>query len=216
MTELVESRCGILCSKCEYIAQCGGGCTKITKPFWGDSCPVKDCCEGRNHNHCGECHKFPCELLTQFAYDIDQGDNGKRIETCRHWAGMPKVEATPFNLGQFIQAVVKQNADDLRSFFTPEAIICWHDSNEELTLDEYIRANCEYPGEWEGEIQRVDKIEGGLVLVTKISSSESAHYVTAFVKLTGDRISRLDEYYSDCNEAPEWRKEMKIGKKIRS
>ena len=82
---MIESRCGILCSKCEYLEQCGGGCTKISKPFWGDSCPVKDCCEGRGHEHCGECNNFPCDLLNEFAYDKEQGDEGKRIEQCRLW-----------------------------------------------------------------------------------------------------------------------------------
>lgn len=212
---MIESRCGILCSQCEYREQCGGGCTIISKPFWGDSCPVKDCCEGRGHEHCGQCSEFPCTLLTQFAYDIEQGDNGKRIETCRGWAGKTQSEVIAFDVGRFIQAVAKQNADDLWDFFTPNAVICWHDSNERFTVDEYIRANCEYPGVWDGEIRRVERIEGGIVMVTKITSSESSHLVTAFVKLTEGKISRLDEYYSDCNEAPEWRKEMKIGKPIK-
>jgi len=114
----------------------------------------------------------------------------------------------------FIQAVAKQNATALRSFFSPEAVICWHDSNEQFTVEEYIRANCEYPGEWNGEIQRVEEIEGGIAIVTKISSDESSHLVTAFAKLENGKIIRLDEYYSDCNEAPNWRKEMKIGKPI--
>jgi len=152
--------------------------------------------------------------LTQFAYDIEQGDNGKRIETCRGWAGKMQGEVIAFDIGRFIQAVAKQNADALRGFFTPNAVICWHDSNEQFTVDEYICANCEYPGAWDGEIQRVERIDGGIVMVTKIVSSESSHLVTAFVKLDAGKISRLDEYYSDCNEAPQWRKEMKIGKPI--
>ncbi|MCL2399944.1 MAG: nuclear transport factor 2 family protein [Defluviitaleaceae bacterium] len=120
----------------------------------------------------------------------------------------------PFNVGHFIQAVAKQNADALREYFTSDAVICWHDSNEQFAVDEYIRANCEYPGKWNGEIQRVEQIDGGIAMVTKIFSDESSHLVTAFVKLTDGKISRLDEYYSDCGEAPKWRKEMKIGKPI--
>ena len=83
---MVESRCGILCGECEYKEKMScAGCIYIEKPFWGDSCPVKDCCEGRGHNHCGQCSEFPCELLNEFAFDKEQGDNGKRIETCRMW-----------------------------------------------------------------------------------------------------------------------------------
>ena len=84
---MVESRCGILCSECDYREKVNcEGCVNISKPFWGDSCPVKDCCEGRGYDHCGQCEEFPCELLNGFAYDKEEGDGGKRIETCRMWA----------------------------------------------------------------------------------------------------------------------------------
>lgn len=61
------------------------GCTEIEKPFWGDSCPVKTCCEEKSHANCGACADFVCENLRAFAYDPQQGDNGLRIEQCRKW-----------------------------------------------------------------------------------------------------------------------------------
>ena len=83
---MVESRCGLLCSECEYREQTGcSGCTQMKKPFWGDSCPVKSCCESKSHAHCGVCDSFTCELLHSFAYDKNQGDDGKRIEQCKAW-----------------------------------------------------------------------------------------------------------------------------------
>lgn len=87
VTNMVESRCGIVCSECGYRdkGQCKG-CMMIDKPFWGDGCPVKNCCEGKTLKHCGECGSFSCELLVSFAYDEHQGDDGKRIEQCRKWA----------------------------------------------------------------------------------------------------------------------------------
>jgi len=127
---------------------------------------------------------------------------------------MDKADAKSFQYEQFVDDVVKQNATALLNYFTPNAIICWHDSNEQFTAPEYIRANCEYPGEWDGEVQRVEIIDGGLVMVTKIRSDESSHLITAFVKLDNGKISRLDEYYSDCGEAPDWRKAMNIGRPI--
>ena len=83
----IESRCGILCGACAFRQSMGcGGCTEIEKPFWGESCPVKSCCEGKSLEHCGQCREFPCGLLKQFAYDKKQGDNGRRIEQCAQWA----------------------------------------------------------------------------------------------------------------------------------
>ena len=82
---MMESRCGLLCSECSYREemQCGG-CVKIVNPFWG-TCPVKACCEEKEHQHCGECAEFPCALLHSFAYDEKQGDDGARIVQCRCW-----------------------------------------------------------------------------------------------------------------------------------
>ena len=57
----------------------------MEKPFWGDSCPVKSCCEGKGYAHCGQCEAFPCQVLERFAYDPQQGDGGLRIEQCRKW-----------------------------------------------------------------------------------------------------------------------------------
>jgi len=82
----IESRCGICCSKCEFLKQNNcQGCLNIKKPFWGDSCPVKSCCESKGIACCGKCEEFPCELLNSFAYDKEQGDNGLRIENCKNW-----------------------------------------------------------------------------------------------------------------------------------
>ena len=84
---MVQSRCGILCNECDYMEKMNcKGCINIDKPFWGDSCPVKSCCESKKKEHCGKCEDFPCELLKGMAYDKEQGDNGKRIEQCKKWA----------------------------------------------------------------------------------------------------------------------------------
>ena len=82
---MVESRCGILCSKCK-IKKNGDckGCSRIYKPFWGE-CPIKTCCESKDYHHCGVCKEFPCGLLRKFAHDKDQGDHGKRISQCKAW-----------------------------------------------------------------------------------------------------------------------------------
>lgn len=84
--KMIESRCGILCSKCEFRSSMNcSGCINIDKPFWGESCPVKSCVENKKLNHCGECNDFPCDLANSFAYDEKQGDGGKRLEQCKCW-----------------------------------------------------------------------------------------------------------------------------------
>ena len=83
---MIESRCGILCSSCDYKEKMNcKGCINIEKPFWSESCPVKACCEGKKLSNCGQCSTFPCELLKKFAYDEKQGDGGARIGQCICW-----------------------------------------------------------------------------------------------------------------------------------
>ncbi|QEH67040.1 DUF3795 domain-containing protein [Cellulosilyticum sp. ST5] len=84
---MIQSRCGILCDECSYKEQVGcKGCVNIDKPFWGESCSVQSCCVDKKHEHCGQCGQFPCDTLHGFAYDKEQGDNGRRIEQCKKWA----------------------------------------------------------------------------------------------------------------------------------
>ena len=206
---MIESRCGIRCNECDWREKVNcAGCLHIDKPFWGDSCDVKSCCEERGYDFCGQCPDFPCATLTEMSYADVEGDNGRRIRTCKMWAA-------GFDAEKFIAAVASQDAKALQEFFAPDAIIRWHDSNEQFTLQEYIRANCEYPGTWNGEIQRVEKSSTGMVLLTKIFSDDFATFVTTFVALDNGKITSLDEYYADYDgEVPKWRKDMNIGKQI--
>jgi len=84
---MAESRCGLLCSECKWkdIMKCGG-CTAIKKPFWGPKCVIKNCCEEKGKAHCGQCDRFPCKQLHEFAFDPVTKDEGERIERLEQWA----------------------------------------------------------------------------------------------------------------------------------
>ena len=43
----------------------------------------------------------------------------------------------------------------------------------------------------------------------------ASFHVTSFIKLKDDKIVAMDEYWADDGEAPKWRQDMKIGRKIR-
>jgi len=83
---MIESRCGIKCSECSFAKSMNcSGCVTMEKPFWGESCEVKSCCESKELENCGNCVDFPCDLLNQFSYDPEHGDDGLRIKQCRSW-----------------------------------------------------------------------------------------------------------------------------------
>lgn len=117
----------------------------------------------------------------------------------------------------YFAAVVEQDADALRSFFRPEAVVRWHGTNELFTVEEFIRANCEYPGQWAGELERVEAVEGGLVAASRVYAKDggaSCHAVS-FIRLEEGKIAALDEYWGDDGPAPRWRQDKHIGRPIR-
>lgn len=117
---------------------------------------------------------------------------------------------------EFWRDVLGQNREKLISYFHKDAIIRWHCSNELFTVSEYIKANCEYPGEWEGKIERIEKVENMIITVVKVYAVNkcSSFHVVSFIKTENNLITEMDEYWADDTEVPEWRRKMNIGRKI--
>ena len=64
------------------------------------------------------------------------------------------------NIQQFWSDVLAQRADEIREYFHADAYVNWHCSNEHFTVEEFIRANCEYPGHWAGEVEQMEEVNG--------------------------------------------------------
>ncbi|HIU75613.1 MAG TPA: nuclear transport factor 2 family protein [Candidatus Pelethocola excrementipullorum] len=110
-----------------------------------------------------------------------------------------------------------QNAEAMRSYFEKGAAIKWHNSNEHFNVEEFIRANCEYPGNWEGEIERIERLGNLIITVVHVYSKDSklSFHVTSFIEISNDKIILIDEYWGEDGAAPEWRLEKHIGKPIK-
>lgn len=121
------------------------------------------------------------------------------------------------NIEAFWKDVLQQNRDTLADWFRQDAVIRWHCTNEQFTVPEFIRANCEYPGEWDGVVERAEQYGDRLVTVVNVFPKDRSmsFHVISFIRLEGDRIITVDEYWADDGEAPAWRKKMGIGKPIR-
>lgn len=118
---------------------------------------------------------------------------------------------------KFLKDVISQNETNLGTYFSKNAIINWHNTNERFTPNEYIRANCDYPGKWCGEVEKLEIIGILAISVTRIYLSDNSIslHVTSFIKFYDDKIITLDEYFSDDGVAPQWRLDKKIGKPIK-
>lgn len=121
------------------------------------------------------------------------------------------------NIQAFWKAVLAQNEQEIRKYFHKEAYINWHCTNEHFTVDEFMIANCEYPGDWDGEIERIETLNDLMITVVRVypKNQAASFHVTSFFKIKDDKIQSVDEYWADDGNAPKWRIEKQIGKKIR-
>lgn len=121
------------------------------------------------------------------------------------------------NIEQYWTDVLKQNGKSMRGWFKPDACINWHNTNECFTVEEFIRANCEYPGEWAGEIEK--KVVTDDLIITAVhvyTQNNNLHFhVTSFIHITDGKIASIDEYWGNDGDAPQWRKELNIGSRIK-
>lgn len=120
------------------------------------------------------------------------------------------------NVEKYWQDILRQDADAIRSYFSPQAWINWHNTNERFTVEEFIRANCEYPGEWGGEIQKRIVSQDHIVTATRVYSKDEQlrFHVTSFFQIQAGKILSIDEYWGEDGEAPKWRKDLHIGSRI--
>ena len=118
---------------------------------------------------------------------------------------------------KFWKDILEQNAAAVRGYFSKDAYINWHCTNEHFNVDEFIIANCEYPGNWDGEVERVEKINDLFITVTHVYSKDRtlSFHVTSFMKVIDDKIAAVDEYWADDGAAPDWRVEKHIGRAIK-
>lgn len=118
---------------------------------------------------------------------------------------------------KFWKSVLDQDESAIRPYFHPDASVNWHCTNEHFNLDEYIVANCEYPGRWDGVVERVETVDNLIITVTRIYPKDRSmsFHVTSFIQTVDGKITAMDEYYADDGTAPQWRLDKRIGTPIR-
>ena len=119
---------------------------------------------------------------------------------------------------KYWDAVLKQQAEVMRTYFHKEARIGWINTNEGFTVEEFIRANCEYPGNWEGQIERTVAADNTLFTIVHVFSADcqASFHVASLIEIQGDKIISLDEIWGDDGPAPQWRLDLRLGRPIHS
>lgn len=113
-------------------------------------------------------------------------------------------------------AVLRQDVGAIAGFFAEDAKINWRNTNECFTVSEFIRANCEYPGQWDGKVEKVMALGDQVITVTHVYNKErtiSCHAVS-FLHIKENKILFIDEYWGDDGPPPQWRQDMFIGRSL--
>lgn len=121
------------------------------------------------------------------------------------------------DIKEFWKDVLAQDQEAIRRHFCDDAYVNWHCTNEHFTVEEFIKANCEYPGEWDGVIERIENARDIVITATHVYPKDKSRsfHVISFIRIKQDKIISADEYWSDDGDAPQWRQEMHIGKPIK-
>lgn len=116
----------------------------------------------------------------------------------------------------FWRDVLSQNREALQAYFCKDAVIRWHCTNEKFSVQEYIKVNCDYPGEWDGEIERIEKAGETFITAVRVfpKDKSASFHALSFIKIKDELISEMDEYWAEDGEIPEWRLNMRIGTSI--
>ena len=120
------------------------------------------------------------------------------------------------NIHHFIKAVLAQDANTIRNFFHKDAYVNWHCSNEHLTVEEYIVANCDYPGDWDGTVERIEAIGELYITAARVYPQDrsACFHVVSFIKTENGKIISMDEYWTEDGSPPQWRLDKHIGTPI--
>lgn len=117
---------------------------------------------------------------------------------------------------EFWKAILAQDAEAIRRHFHENAYVNWHCSNEQFTVEEFIIANCEYPGDWDGMVERVEIMGDLCITAVKVypKDKSASFHVVSFIRVADQKILSMDEYWADDSEVPKWRLDKRIGTAI--
>ena len=116
------------------------------------------------------------------------------------------------------QAVFTQDAEGMRRWLSADAQVRWHNTNECFRMEGFIHANCDYPGQFAGELLRTDRLEGTLICLVRVHylSQGCSFHAVSYLRLQDDRIVEIDEYWGLDEPPPAWRQQLELSVPIRT
>ena len=124
------------------------------------------------------------------------------------------METRGFDIERYWQDIASQDRKALAAWFWESARINWHCTNESFSVQEFLQANCEYPGEWVCQVERADFSILHFKKRHRVYARDKSlsFHAVSFFKMQNGKILQLDEYWGDDGPPPLWRQDMQIGR----
>jgi hypothetical protein len=108
-------------------------------------------------------------------------------------------------INRFWQLFDAAEFEEAGKFISTNAVIRWWNTREQFNKDNFIEANRIYPGRWRIRVDRLESFNNLVVSVVHVSGDDISFYTTSFFTFEKGHIIRIDEYWSENSEPPEWR-----------
>jgi hypothetical protein len=105
--------------------------------------------------------------------------------------------------------------EEAGKLISPSAIIKWWNTREQFSKVNFIEANRIYPGRWRIRIDRLECFNNLVVSVVHVEGNDISFYTTSFFTIEEGQIIRIDEYWSENSEPPEWRVKASLSETFR-
>ncbi len=108
----------------------------------------------------------------------------------------------------------QQTWGELAQYFSEDARIYWRNTNEVFSVDEFLRANSEYPGDWQIRLMKLMESDDTVISVVQVrlNDSSTSFHATSFFTFQDHKIIKLEEYWGDDGMPPAWRISKHIGR----
>lgn len=137
---MIDSICGLDCTRCSLKDTCGG-CAKTNGQPFGGGCTVAKCCQRKGYGSCTDCSDMPCRLKKQLIAEF----NALGIEDMAEVTDLNQLKGSFINLAYaFPNGQLVKLLDDKKIYLGNQ--ICKKGSGRcyGLAADEDYLLVCEY------------------------------------------------------------------------
>jgi len=92
---------------------------------------------------------------------------------------------------------------ELTSLFSADAEIIWPNTKEEFSVSLFVKINELYPGSWSIDIEQLLSFDDTVISVVRVTDGDLSFHAISFFYFSNNKISLLQEYWSQDGNPPE-------------